>query len=66
MIQLNLNLTGYACMRHGLDKTCSSFHTCASMRGHVHKILKMLGWGGWRGWGGKPEAGYTVQLDCLE
>ena len=29
MIQLNLNLTGYTCMRHGLDKTCSSFHTCA-------------------------------------
>ena len=40
MVQLNLNLMGYACMRHGLDKTCSSFHTCASMC--VHKILKML------------------------
>ena len=29
-----------------------------------------VGWGGWRGRvegaGGKPEAGYTVQLDRLE
>ena len=26
-----------------------------------------VGWGGWRGWvGGKPEAGYTFQLDSLE